>query len=66
MVSNVPNLVTVGAGEGQGLGEGTMDMPGLCTAYHSARLNIEQEEPLVWLSSAYDCVLKITTSLLLI
>lgn len=36
---NFPNSVTVEAGGAQGLGEGTTDKPGICTAPHSARQN---------------------------
>lgn len=37
---NIPNSVTVDAGGAQGLGEGTIDKPGICTACHSDRQNI--------------------------
>lgn len=36
---NISNLVTVEAGGAQGLGEGTVDKPGRCTACYSARGN---------------------------
>lgn len=36
---NFPNSVTVEIGGAQGLREGTMDKPGICTAHNSARQN---------------------------
>lgn len=48
---NFPNSVTVEAGGAQGLGEGTTDKPGICTAPHSARQNNGWEEPLLFISA---------------
>lgn len=50
---NIPNSVTLDAGGAQGLGEGTTDKPGICTACHSDRQNIGWEEPLLLISAYY-------------